>query len=87
MDLQKGPEARQVVLPSRPPPTTYRLAGNALGAFVAKPRLMPNGSSLHYQGTVRMGETDDWTSVADLWSRMWGYGDLVVGGNVQETPR
>jgi len=58
-----------------------RRAGKALGAFVAEPRLMPNGSSLHYQGTMRMGETDDGTSVADPWSRVWGYENLVVGGN------
>ena len=58
-----------------------RRAGKALGAFVAEPRLMPNGSSLHYQGTMRMGETDDGTSVADPWSRVWGYNNLVVGGN------
>ena len=58
-----------------------RRAGKALGEFVAEPRLMPNGSSLHYQGTMRMGETDDGTSVADPWSRVWGYGNLVVGGN------
>lgn len=58
-----------------------RRAGNALGVFVAEPRLMPNGSSLHYQGTMRMGEIDDGTSVADPWSRVWGYENLVVGGN------
>ncbi|HVL63424.1 MAG TPA: GMC oxidoreductase [Microbacterium sp.] len=58
-----------------------RRAGNALGAFVAEPRLMPNGSSLHYQGTLRMGDADDGTSVADPWSRVWGYENLVVGGN------
>ena len=58
-----------------------RRAGNALGAFVAEPRLMPNGSSLHYQGTLRMGAADDGTSVADGWSRVWGYDNLVVGGN------
>ncbi len=58
-----------------------RRAGNALGTFVAEPRLMPNGSSLHYQGTMRMGRTDDGTSVADPWSRVWGYEDLIVGGN------
>ncbi|WP_347109461.1 GMC oxidoreductase [Paenarthrobacter sp. S56] len=58
-----------------------RRAGNALGVFVAEPRLMPNGSSLHYQGTMRMGQSDDGTSVADPWSRVWGYGNLVVGGN------
>ena len=58
-----------------------RRAGNALGVFVAEPRLMPNGSSLHYQGTMRMGAADDGTSVADPWSRVWGVENLVVGGN------
>jgi choline dehydrogenase-like flavoprotein len=58
-----------------------RRAGGALGAFVAEPRLMPNGSSLHYQGTMRMGETDDGSCVADPWSCVWGYSNLVVGGN------
>ena len=56
-------------------------AGSALGTFVAEPRLMPNGSSLHYQGTMRMGETDDGTSVADPYSRVWAFDNLVVGGN------
>ena len=58
-----------------------RRAGNALGVFIAEPRLLPNGSSLHYQGTMRMGEADDGTSVADPWSRVWGFDNLVVGGN------
>ena len=58
-----------------------RRAGNALGTFVADPRLLPNGSSLHYMGTMRMGEADDGTSVADPWSRVWGYDNLIVGGN------
>jgi len=58
-----------------------RRAGKALGVFVAEPRLMPNGSSLHYQGTMRMGAADDGSSVADPWSRVWGYENLVVGGN------
>lgn len=58
-----------------------RRAGEALGIFVAEPRLLPNGSSLHYQGTMRMGEHDDGTSVADADSRVWGYENLVVGGN------
>ena len=58
-----------------------RRAGGALGAFVAEPRLLPNGSSLHYQGTMRMGDADDGTSVADPYSRVWGYENLVVGGN------
>ena len=30
---------------------------------------------------MRMGASDDGTSVADPWSRVWGYGNLVVGGN------
>ncbi len=58
-----------------------RRAGNALGHFVAEPRLLPNGSSLHYMGTVRVGETDDGTSVADPYSRVWGVEGLWVGGN------
>ncbi|HEX5730084.1 GMC oxidoreductase [Microbacterium sp.] len=58
-----------------------RRAGSALGTFVAEPRLLPNGSSLHYMGTMRIGETDDGTSVADPWSRVWGVDGLVVGGN------
>lgn len=58
-----------------------RRAGNALGVFIAEPRLLPNGSSLHYMGTTRIGETDDGTSVADPWSRVWGVDGLVVGGN------
>ena len=32
-------------------------------------------------GTTRIGETDDGTSVADPWSRVWGVDGLVVGGN------
>jgi pyranose oxidase len=58
-----------------------RRAGSALGTFVAEPRLLPNGSSLHYQGTMRMGETDDGTSVADPYSHVWGFDNLLVGGN------
>ncbi|MEV6638112.1 GMC oxidoreductase [Actinoplanes sp. NPDC051470] len=58
-----------------------RRAGTALGTFVAQPRLLPNGSSLHYQGTTRIGHSDDGTSVADPWCRVWGYRGLVVGGN------
>jgi pyranose oxidase len=43
--------------------------------------LMPPGTSLHAQGTVRMGERDDGTSVCDSYSRVWGYDNLFVGGN------
>lgn len=58
-----------------------REVGEALGTFVAEPRLMPNGSSLHYMGTTRLGVDDDGTSVADPWSRVWGAEGLLIGGN------
>lgn len=58
-----------------------RRAGEALGTFIAEPRLLPNGSSLHYMGTMRAGAEDDGTSVADPFSRVWGFENLVVGGN------
>lgn len=58
-----------------------RRAGEALGEFVAEPRLMPPGSSLHYQGTTRIGAADDGASVADPSSRVWGFENLYVGGN------
>lgn len=61
--------------------TLLRRAGSALGTFVAEPRLLPNGSSLHYQGTMRMGAADDGASVADPYSRVWGFENLIVGGN------
>ncbi|PNW09175.1 choline dehydrogenase [Microbacterium testaceum] len=57
-----------------------RRAGSALGTFIAEPRLLPFGSSLHFMGTMRTG-TDPATSVADPYSRVWGFDNLVVGGN------
>jgi C-glycoside oxidase len=45
------------------------------------PTLVPPGSSLHYQGTTRMGEVDDGESVCDSWSRVWGFHNLFLGGN------
>lgn len=55
----------------------------AIGDFFpgSEPRLLPAGSSLHYQGTVRMGEIDDGASVCDPHSRVWGFHNLYVGGN------
>jgi choline dehydrogenase-like flavoprotein len=57
------------------------LAADALGGFVHEPRVLPAGSSLHYQGTVRMGEREDGASVCDTYSRVWGMQNLYVGGN------
>lgn len=59
------------------------LAIRALGRPLTndRPFLLPSGSSLHYQGTVRMGEQDDGQSVCDSHSRVWGYRNLFVGGN------
>ncbi len=43
--------------------------------------LMPAGTSLHTQGTVRMGETNNGESVCDSYSNVWDYDNLFVGGN------
>jgi len=59
-------------------------AADALGAFipgVGEPKLMPNGTSLHYMGTHRIGPEDDGTSVCDSYSKVWGYHNLFTGGN------
>ena len=45
------------------------------------PFLLPAGSSLHYQGTVRLGTVDDGESVCDPASRVWSTENLYVGGN------
>jgi choline dehydrogenase-like flavoprotein len=57
-----------------------------LGAAVGdpldpRPFTMPLGSSLHYQGTTRMGEVDDGTSVCDTSSEVWGTPGVFVAGN------
>lgn len=43
--------------------------------------VLPVGSSLHYQGTMRMGQSNDGTSVCDSKSRVWGFDNLYVAGN------
>lgn len=43
--------------------------------------LWPAGASLHYTGTVRMGATDDGTSVCDLQGAVWGVQGVYVAGN------
>jgi choline dehydrogenase-like flavoprotein len=60
-----------------------RRAADALGGFIPKgePSLLPAGSSLHYQGTVRMGDDGGEASVCDSHSRVWGLQNLYVGGN------
>ena len=58
-----------------------RGAAEALGRPAGEPFVMPAGSSLHYQGTTRMGPADDGTSVCDPTGRVWGMANLYVGGN------
>ncbi|MEU1056929.1 GMC family oxidoreductase [Streptomyces sp. NPDC005876] len=57
-------------------------AGAAVGIPLDdSPVLLPAGSSLHYQGTTRMGPADDGTSVCDRDSRVWNVHGLWVAGN------
>jgi choline dehydrogenase-like flavoprotein len=57
-------------------------AASAVGTLVHdEPVLMPGGSSLHYQGTTRLGPRDDGTSVCDPYGRVWGTSNVWVGGN------
>lgn len=59
-----------------------RRAAQALGEPLdAEPITLPAGASLHYQGTVRMGQRDDGRSVCDEYSRVWGVQGLRVAGN------
>ncbi|WP_049293220.1 GMC oxidoreductase [Franconibacter helveticus] len=57
--------------------------GDALGGVAqgGEAMILPAGTSLHYQGTYRIGPVDDGTCVADTHSRVWGYDNLYVGGN------
>jgi choline dehydrogenase-like flavoprotein len=45
------------------------------------PEVYPTGSSIHYQGTVRLGPADDGLSVCSPHSRVWGTRNVYVGGN------
>ncbi|WP_205300383.1 GMC oxidoreductase [Pantoea sp. Ap-967] len=57
-------------------------AGKALGTPLGEaPLMLPPGSSLHYQGTTRMGEADDGTSVCDDHGQVWRFHNLYVAGN------
>ncbi|HYP72640.1 MAG TPA: GMC oxidoreductase [Microbacterium sp.] len=56
--------------------------GRAVGEPLdERPFTMPLGSSLHYQGTVRMGQADDGASVCSPDSEVWGAPGLFVAGN------
>lgn len=46
-----------------------------------RPFVMPLGASLHYQGTTRLGEADDGTSVCSPEGEVWGVNGLFVAGN------
>ncbi|MCP9765546.1 hypothetical protein EGI31_21635 [Lacihabitans soyangensis] len=43
--------------------------------------LMPAGSSLHYEGTTRMGVENNSESVCDTFGQVWNFENLFVGGN------
>ena len=59
-----------------------RLATSALGTPLDEnPIVLPAGTSLHYQGSTRMGTVDDGASVCDVHSQVWGHPGLVVAGN------
>ncbi|MGI5131897.1 GMC oxidoreductase [Pseudonocardia sp. CA-107938] len=62
---------------------TMRRLAEAFGPFdpESESMLLAPGSSLHYTGTVRMGGTDDGTSVCDAEGRVWGFDNLYVAGN------
>ncbi|GAA1981356.1 GMC oxidoreductase [Microbacterium pumilum] len=56
--------------------------GKAIGEPLDdRPFMMPLGASLHYQGSTRMGETEDGESVCGPDSEVWGVPGLFVAGN------
>jgi pyranose oxidase len=63
--------------------TEQKRAADAFGSFVkgGEPRTLAAGSSLHYQGSVRMGQIDDGESVCDPFAQVWGTDNLFVGSN------
>jgi choline dehydrogenase-like flavoprotein len=56
-------------------------AVTALGGSLENLVFAPGGSSLHYQGSTRMGAVDDGDSVCDSFGRVWNVDGLTVGGN------
>lgn len=62
--------------------TVQLRAALSLGNFhPGDSEMLAPGSSLHYTGTVRLGDTDDGTSVAAPDGRVWGFENLFVAGN------
>jgi len=61
--------------------TNLERSAKVVGELLTEPASAPGGSSLHYQGTVRMGLADDDESVCDPHARVWGVDHLYVGGN------
>lgn len=62
--------------------TAIKRAASVLGEFIGdEPLELSPGASLHYQGSARMGETDDGTSVCGPDSAVWGVDGLYVAGN------
>ncbi|TQJ34732.1 GMC oxidoreductase [Arthrobacter sp. SLBN-122] len=56
--------------------------GKAVGEPLdERPFVLPPGASLHYQGTTRMGDTDDGESVCSPDSQVWQVPGLFVAGN------
>ncbi|CAF1252951.1 unnamed protein product [Rotaria sp. Silwood1] len=55
---------------------------NHLGPFLpgAEPKILPLGTSVHLQGTHRIGTKSD-ESVTDNNSRVWNFDNLFLGGN------
>lgn len=56
--------------------------GKAIGEPLDdRPFMMPLGASLHYQGSTRMGEVNDGTSVCGPDSEVWAAPGVFVAGN------
>ncbi len=58
-----------------------RRSAELMATLIEDPELAAGGSSLHYQGTVRMGASNDGTSVCDQFLKVWDVDNLYVGGN------
>lgn len=57
-------------------------AAETIGRFIpttGEPMVQTPGSTLHYQGTCRMGDDNGVASVVDTESRVWGFDNLYLG--------